>query len=419
MSTNATLKCQLSLITALCLGNATALASVLVFDWSVTLLLVLYWLEAGILLVRTGVEGLLAEVPTEPFRDGYRIKLFERLELGSKRGTVEIHDDLPPVHPRNTPAVLSLLRRVAVFWVPTGVVLLFVVPDSLAFDPVAVALVSVGTLAFAYRHWSAFRRSFLDDRRYEEVSASVVWPRRRFLWLAFLTFSAAVYGNPAVVSSADASGSVRTSVGAMFLFVACCKLAYETYRVTIVGYPTRYEHRSGLLSFDWVSGSIGEERTAIESPESEPTAVFRTERRAVRVDGILYGLGYGILYPGSVGIAGIVLLILADVIGPVFGGLLVAGFVGSVVAGQIWLFDTQYGHLEYRVYSDELVVYDRKTDEPQLHVTSSDFREVSVSRGITQRLSGVGRLKLTQINGDVHVFRYLAEPDELAEKFRL
>lgn len=418
MSGDETSKHRVSLIAALCLGNLTALVSVLVFDWSITFLLILYWSEAGILLARTGVEGLLAEVPTEPFPDGYRIKLFDRLELERKCGTVEIHEDLPPVRPRNVPAVLSLLRRVAVFWLPTGVVFLFVVPDSLAFDPVAVALVSVGTLAFAYRHWSAFRRRFLDDRRYEEVSASVVWPRRRFLWLAFLTFSAAVYGNPAVVSSADASGSVRTSVGAAFLLVGCCKLAYELFRVTTAGYPARYEHRSGLLSFDWVSGSVGEERTPIELPEGSPSAVFRTDRRGVRTDGALYGLGYGAVYPGSVGIAGVVLLTLADVLAPIVGGLAVVGFVGSVVAGQMWLFDTQYGHLEYRVYGDDLVVYDRKADEPQLRLASSDFRELSVSRGVTQRLSGVGRLKLTLADGDVHVFRYLAEPDELAETLR-
>ncbi|MDS0297892.1 DUF6498-containing protein [Halogeometricum sp. S1BR25-6] len=109
------------------------LVGVAVWEWDLSSLLVLYWVEAFVTVLVAAAKALLAERGSPSLASGP-----EPLhELREKRGGWRIRPGWPPVYPRNVPVAASILG----FWV------VFVLPMSLLLWPSSVESVPSAGLA--------------------------------------------------------------------------------------------------------------------------------------------------------------------------------------------------------------------------------------------------------------------------------
>lgn len=147
-------------------ANLAPLAGVLFFGWSVGLVLVLYWLESGVVLLFTLLAGLVASEPSDTSNDQLilhgLVESDRRLELGSGG---------PAIWVRNVPVVLTMALIFGIFWVVHG-----------AFVGVFVAVLGAGDLAVDWWLWLALLSVVLGqaeevyseqvvDRQYQTTSA--------------------------------------------------------------------------------------------------------------------------------------------------------------------------------------------------------------------------------------------------------
>jgi hypothetical protein len=189
---------------ALVASNLVPLAGVLALGWDLHLLLVVYWLESGIVGLSYLARILRAEGADDP-------------------------DELPSFELNDTPVSAFVgrgnraiarffLGHYGVFWAVHG---LFVLVGFGAFlgaaglpDPAPVALAAVGLLA---SHAASYRLNFVGEREYERLGpvTLMVRPYRRVVAL-HLT----------IVLGGFVVGAVGSPVGALAVLVAV-KTAYD------------------------------------------------------------------------------------------------------------------------------------------------------------------------------------------------
>ncbi|MFD1644655.1 DUF6498-containing protein [Haloarchaeobius litoreus] len=368
-------------LAALVVANALPVVGVLALDWTVSTVLVLYWLETGVVLARGAVAGLFAGRP--PATEAGLWAPFE--DLADKRGGIDLPAGLPPVSPGNVPAVVGTLWVLLLLWPLGGVGLAVLGPDRLlaagTAGTVALALVGI-VLANAVDLADAVRSGRYTDR---PVHAAI--PRGRILGLLVLLLAAAAFANP----PRDATVSGPPLV---FVAVVGAKLLVDL---------------GGLLA---ATGSVprlsrlvdraAESPTpaAVDVPDGEPTDRVRTDATAVRLRGVGLGLVYAVLPPSGLALlAGCFFAwVVAGPPGAVVVGVAVVG--GSVLV-RVLEQKVLYGHLEYRIYDEGVLAYDRLLDEPQWFVPRHDVVDTRTSDGLLgDRLGyGTGVLRLRRREG--------------------
>lgn len=384
--------------------NLLPVAGVLALGWNATAVLVLYWIEAGVVLVREAFEGLFAPLPTGPAGQSY---LLPFAELQSKRGSVTPVEWLPPVYPRNVPVALNAIAFVGIFWPLVGVGLYSLGADGLL-PPGAGLTVAVAVVGVVVRHAVTAVES-LRTGRYEAESAHSMLSQRHAVGLLVLL------GLGALLSNADGSGGV----GVAFLLIVATKAAFDVYefRAGSTDGDSGDDEPSllGRLLDRVRADSVGEE-SPVEVPDGAPTARFSTDGRAVRLRAVALGVVYSVVPPVGLVLFGSAFL--AWVLSGVATAVVVVVLVASAsVVTRLLVEAVRFGHLEYRVYETDVVAYDRLLDAAQWRVPRREISEVTTGTGLLGRWipRGTGTVRLDRRDGEAVRMAFLEDPERVSD----
>ncbi|MFC4408038.1 hypothetical protein [Haloarchaeobius iranensis] len=337
---------------AVFLANLAIPVAVVVFAWSPLSAVALLLTDIVLCIGRMATEQLFAGRPRDDTdRPRYRpvqLSPFWQKEIyGSllrKRGAIRFGGRLPPVYPRNLPFVLETAGGALVV-----VGLLFAGVWSVV-PPVTGALdaaLLVVLPAVALRHvavvatWSA-------TGRYERAAATTVRRRREFLYAGLVACLAVLF----------VGASERAAIGVVLALVP--KVAFDL-------------RDAGIGPAPGTTADTAED--SLELPVTSPRETF--EQRASAVYGSAAGIAvFHLLFPGLPVVYLVVLLgiaaesVLLSVV--LLTATFIAVFVLDLVA--VWL---AHANVEYRLYDDRLVAYDRLLDEPQWSLPFDDVTDVT------------------------------------------
>lgn len=333
-------------ITRAVLANLVAVVGVAVLDWSVTALLLVYWIESGVAIARGLFQGLFAQ--REP--GDTAVPSLPGGSWSEKRGGVSL-GPLPPIYPRNVHVVFSGIVVLVLFWpVVGGVVAL--AADSTA-GGVPVWSVGVAIIGVFISNGVAVV-DYVRSERYTNCTARSAVPQRYVLGV-FLFGIGGLYA----LEQAAAPPVV-------FAAAAAAKLLVDLF-------VTGFEPDDGLG--DWADEPLDE-----HVPAGEPAAVFRTDRRALSVRALGLVPLYLIAPPYTV------FPLAAGIVGLAFGlgaGVATLGVAAAVVTvGRLVGASVEYGHLEYRVYSNRIVAYDTLLDTTQWTVRPKTVEDITLTSSV-------------------------------------
>lgn len=381
--------------------NLIPLGGVLALGWDVAALLVLYWAELGVVFVWTAVKALFAARASHNLSLTWKLPLDGLLE---KRGGVSMWS-LPPMYPRNVPVALTLLALMGLVWLPTGVSLLAVGAGDVFADQGTTVTVAVAAGATFVSRGVAVWADYLRTGQYRAASAQSVVPEKYVVGLWALMLSAWLVAD---AETADAAG---IGGGIALVAVVLVKLAAEVYE-----WAADADSASSVGAR--IFGTADESDDADQMPElpgEDPVFRTATNPRAVRFAGLLPGF----LLTATNG--AVFVLLVGCFIAAFFSGSLwvtaaAVGIVAVLATGTVAATCLQAGAVEYRVYEDALVAYDRRLRTPQWRVAYGELRGVSVSREpLRSRLFGTNTVKLDRGDGALRL-RYLPDAERLADE---
>ena len=367
-------------------SNLVAVIGVTLFGWPAGALLVVYWVEAGIGLVRGVVQAPFARrEPVEVVSRSMPAESWADLCGGVSIGP------FPAVYPRNVPVTLSAVIVLLLFWPIAGAVVLLTVESAL---PVGSVLLAVGGVFFGQTIAGV---AFFREKQYRDVSVRAAMGRR----------------HPAAVAAlALGGGLVLVTVGAvptvLVVSVAVTKTLVEfAAELTDGGLDAGDDESSGEPTGSTDAASNGGASSDAASSE-EPTATFRTDRRALLFRTAGAAPIFLLLPPYLFGTLGV---LIAGLIGGVQSGLAALIVVFAVtVACRLVLRDVAGGHREYRVYPDRIVAYDRLLDTPQWSLRRTVATTASVESSRLDRVRPGGATVVVTTGNDEHRLPALRRP---------
>jgi len=388
-------------------ANFLPLIGVLWFGWNPETLVTVYGCELLLTFPLAGVKALFAGQPPRTDRESGVINVSSS-GLVDKRGTVTVHDWLPPLYPRTVPfaaAVVGVAVWVGLF---VGFALSEVVavgevirhPEVLG-SVVALAITQIGEVGYSY-----FR-----GERYADISpyAVVETPARQGFFLAFVLIA-----TPAT----SAAGTTVVLAGLVFM-----KVLFEWS-----GY--RAERDGGGRFTGWLSGPDSEVTLdSLDVPDGQPSTTVDVDRRAVAVTAVWRALTTtGPFYASLAAFvwAGTA-VVFSDGTPSVAlwtGAGLVALLIFLVMLGSDILEDVlANGWMTYRRIGDQLVAFDRLTDTPQWTASVDALTDVAVvDTRFPDRYLGTRTITVTTGWGENEAKRTLGpvtDPDALIETFEL
>jgi hypothetical protein len=364
---------------------------VVVFDWRLRSVLLFYWLEIGVTVVRQSIEATFAGRPnseegrmlTPPFR-----------KLREKRGGIAMPGPLPPIYPRTVPTVVTGAFVALAVWglIGTQIVALGGRVD-LSAPPLEILLgtpvdspgrlleLLVGATGIAVGGLATFV-SNVQNRPYQDLSARAIVGPRQVLGptLFLLIFFAGLFlsdGNLA---------AVRDPVFAVVVIGRTGVDAAEEFGVTDRYLPEGIERDAQIGERDPVPQGDGEPRARWEV--HRPSVVCA---RMLTSPGRVFSERDGLLYLSLCLFAWFVVDGTAGTV--IAAGILITvASIGAIVIGIET--DLRYGHLEYRLYDDRVVAYDRLLETPQWRVELDEITEMEASVAFLDRLPGLALERL-------------------------
>ncbi|WP_135853042.1 DUF6498-containing protein [Halorussus salinus] len=380
---------------ALVAGNLLPLVGVLVWEWNLAALLVLYGVEGVVTSAFAGAKMLFAErVPAEEFGTAN----LPLPELRDKRGGVRLREGWPPVYPRNIPDALGMVGSLLFVWVVVGVLVAadFLLSASAAI-PATVLLSAVGLVA---TRAVEFRREYIGRGEYADVSAraAAATAGRQLLLVFFLL---------PLLAALDESRAAGT---VLLLVVVAAKTLADAY-----GFWVDHLDREplGLLERLFDAAETGDPPPAIDVPEESPDERVQTDTSAVLFTGLVpialaflnrTGLLFLLLCAFSAFVIGVWAVVPLVVVVGVLGGV-------SLLTHYV-----RFGTLEYQRRGETLVCYDRWLDAAQWACPVGEIRDPSASRRITSRLFGTTVVRFTDDEGDRYRIGPLADADSAVER---
>ncbi|WP_128476245.1 DUF6498-containing protein [Halorussus pelagicus] len=376
-------------------GNALPLVGVLVWEWNLAALLVLYGIEGVVTAVFAALKTLFAEqVPSAKF--GSTDLPFS--ELLDKRGGVAFREGWPPVYPRNLPFALGMAGSFLFVWVGIAVLVLadFLLSASAAL-PATVLLSAVGLVA---ARANEFRTEYIGRAEYTDVSARAAGSsaaRQMILVVLLLPLLA-------VVDESRAAGTV------LLMVIVAVKTLADAY-----GFWVDHLEKEPLRIGEWVFGNVetGDPPPSIDAPESAPDERVRTDTSAVLFTSLI-PVALVLLTRG-----GIILILLSALLFLVVGlwALLAAAVVlAVVVTPSVLVHYARFGTLEYQRRGDALVCYDTLLDAPQWVCPVEEIRDPSARRRITSRLFGTTVVEFADDSGESYRLGPVSDADAAIER---
>ncbi|WP_284010454.1 DUF6498-containing protein [Haloarcula pelagica] len=350
-------------------ANLLPLVGVLLWEWSLWSLLVIYWAEAFSAVVLAALKILFAERGSpsvagqmEPLR-----------ELREKRGGWVIRGSWPPVYPRNIPFALSLVGGwfVTVFPVSIAYWLSVDAPPVLTLN----LLCGLGTLVVA--QGVDFVAEYIHRERYTDVSAREIM--RTPAQLTALLLPLALF----------ATDGGRTGGLVILVGVVLGKSSASLYRFYVehIGTPV-------LGTGDWFEAeeNLSEPPPEIELPDDAVQARVSVSAKSVLL-GSLWAIAYG--FANRLGLGSLVVTGFATIArDPVWMAIGLVG-VGVIVATRVLSYFFRYGTIEYQRRGNHLVAYDKLLAAPQWCLTVDSSTTFSVKNAIADRLLDTGTLTIS------------------------
>ena len=361
---------RLSVLAAVGL-NAVPVVGVLVLDWSLLALVVVYWAELGVDLAAATVRGVFAQRPSQHDADSLVVGA-----LGTKRGSISLPLVSPPVHVRNLPVVAVAVLVFGAFWLVIGILAIGGVGQAVVEDGVsdAVALTAaVGIVGIVFVRGAETAMEYASDQTYLDVSAQGA--------LRSALGSVVVVGG-AMLAAGYAAIAGAPPIGA-FVGIVCTKLLLDIgaiYFDRLVAFDERDPLDLGLAQDP-------PEQRPIESTLEGSVETVRPQLSPLVLDGIVRGLrtkpclafvGFGVAF-GSLGVlSGSVALV----------WLVARGLAVVVIAfAAAGVFDrlVRYYSVAYRV-GDAVVCHDIVLDCPQWRIGPEEIANAETKRDWVDRL---------------------------------
>ncbi|RDZ43705.1 hypothetical protein C5B86_11765 [Haloferax sp. Atlit-19N] len=372
-------------LAGLTVANALPLVGILLFDWRLVNLLVVYWVEiAGGALRRmleatfAGQRGAAENWVAADSRWGWRSPF---RSLREKRGSVHLHASLPPLYPRSFPRVFELGRVVIGLSLVSGGGLWFATVGSGMF---VESLLVAGVTTLAREAATLVRHVKSRDYR-DLVPLSVLTPRST---LGVIVLAGVVVWGVAF----GPSPTERT--GFLFVLVYLARVGFDAYSVV--------ENRNRFAPRDPTEADFeaadDDEWAPIGIPDGAPRDVYHTNRRAVWGSAVVDGL-FGVLSPrrfATVAIAAFLGYVLA---GATWAAVGASAVVMGVVAHTLAERDLRWGHLEYRMYENHVVCHDCLLDTTQWRIERRLVADVTERSRLVERLLGASSATIAQ-HGD-------------------
>lgn len=353
--------------------NAVPVVGVLLFDWSLAALLLIYWFELGIDLGFAALRGLFAQRPSEATNDPLLLGALQH-----KRGGVGIPGTRLSIQVANVPVVLFALPVFGGVWVFLGAAAIGGAGQAIAGQPIdqsaAVTFLLGICGVFVGRGYETVTKYFLDGE-YEE--ASVQRALQSGIWPVVVVGTAMAVGGAAAATGLPPSVALAATVGGKSLFDIV-----EVYRDRLVAFDERDRIDLGLASEP-------DEWPPIETAVQPPVDRLRPARTPLVIDGVLRGLSVTAVWV----IAGLGVLLCGIVVasGSVDGGVFVAQVVLALLAAVagIGVLDRalRYLSMEYRVGRDA-VGYDRLLGTAQWRLPARKLEHGDTERTAADRLCG-------------------------------
>ena len=354
-------------------ANMVPLVGVLLGDWNVWTLLILYWIEAFSTVLLGSLKSLFARRGS-PDVVGQREPLHE---LRHKRGGWRPLSTLPPVYPRNIPFALSILGIWGSTIVPITVLSWVTIETPLVISW-EIGL-SIGALLIA--QVIEFIVVYLGSKQYEKVSAREILQRPTQLTLAVM-----------ILGGIGLTASQRAGVAVLGGFVI----------VKTILSVSRESTGPIASSLQALFDRFSDDRE-LSRPQPEPELPDDAVQARVTVSpkSVLLGSISTILL--TVVNRGVALLLLGVVAAIVTGNLAWGGVglgvlvcVFGVRVGSYYL---RYGTIEYQRRGDALVAYDTVLDAPQWTVPVHSRARFEIKNAIPDRLFDTGTLSISNVEG--------------------
>ncbi|KZN23536.1 hypothetical protein A4G99_11565 [Haladaptatus sp. R4] len=357
--------------------NLFPLVGVFSFGWTATTVVALYWVEMGIVACWSIPKSLFARRV-----DVVSSLRFPLLELLEKRGGKSLWRGGPPAYVRNVPFAVMQVGILLFVWLAWGLFLLAQLDVGSALSPMVLWTVVIAGFGMAVGRGIEFRREYLGEKRYAEISPRIAQQATARHMVVFMM----------LLFVANTAGT-RTASRFAVVVIVTIKLLTELYR-----FRSEYVRPdSGGLLGRFFSLDTGDLPSSVSAPSGNPDERFRPDSRAVFTSCLVPGLS------GLVSRAGY-LAILVTLL-----GMLVFGWVGvavglvsivPIVLGKTLSYYALRGTVEYRRYDDELVAYDYWLDEPQWRIGLDELDGSSIPRQVTSRLLGTGVIRLDWHDGN-------------------
>ena len=379
-------------------ANVLPLVGIVLLDWGLTHLLIVYWVEITVGGLRRTLEatfagrhGAVEDWAAADSRWGWRVPF---RTLREKRGGVRLHAALPPTYPRSFPRVFDIGRVVVGLSLFSGVGIWVATAGQEVFV-VSLLVAGVTTLA---REGTTLADD-LRSRDYEALVPHSILTPRSVLGVVALAV--------VVVWSVALAPSPTASVGFVLASIYLVRVGFDVY--SLLGRGERFDpldpHETDFET------APDDERHPVAVPDVEPTTVFDTNRRAVWVSAVADGL-LGILNPrrfAAVAVA-VCLGYVVNGVGwaAVAGVAVVVAFVGYTLLER----DLRWGHVEYRVYENSVICYDGLLAEPQWRIDRTQISETASRSEPLGRLLGVSSVALERYDdAGTETLRYLDTAD--------
>lgn len=361
--------------TALLLVNVIPLAGILVFDWDPRLVLALYWLEFAVV--------ILLNVP--------KIMIAEANRTGRLPDDIQLSPEGPSLRlGKAWLAVASLVFYGTFLLVITrGSPIWDVLTEAMAAD---AGLFTVGTVVLAVAtmagsHLFKLQHDFIGNEEYTNVTPEFQTARlvgQLWLFLAVLVFAGGIKW-------------LETNTTALVTILILIKGTGDVVASRLLGITSP------------TVAPFSRQTSPEESPEW-------TESPSVRPLLVVYGLMFAAAAPIAtlltIGLYGGVLLDLLNwpfYATVVFGGLLAISTVGLWLFGLAVIYH-RYRHLEYRVYSHGLCIYNTRHETIATYIPAYKISECAIYRGIFGRIFGTGVIRV-RLNDTQHTGRWTLQSD--------
>ncbi|WP_459877228.1 DUF6498-containing protein [Halorubrum gandharaense] len=392
-------------------ANLLPLVGVVALGWNVAALVVLYWLELGVLclwaLVRATFAGRPSEFQNDPLILG---------ALGRKRAAIPVPFTNVGVQLSTLPVLVVAVPMLAVVWLFAGVMTVgFVGADSLGEDVFVTVVVAVVGIFVSEGVRTALEYFYRGGYHEHSAQTAIQGPFMRAIAIG-------LGGVLAVVLAALVDDSVATdepigavdpaAVGGVLLVgVVLVKFAFDLASV----YRGRLEafDESQHLELGWAY-----EPPAPDAVDTSLSAEAVRLRPTVR-GRLLGGVVTLRRHPGGV-FAGVFLLFVAGLFA-IGGGWIVAVVLGvaavvvPLALGQTdyWL---RYGGVEYRTDGDAIVAYDRLFRTPLWRVEPWDETDLRVECDRADDWLGTSTV-VVELRDRTLRLPHLGEPDPILDTF--